>query len=146
MIKLVSGDIFKSTMQTLIIPINKVGVMGKGLALECAKKYPHVLLTYKLHCQKRSFDKRLVNVPITKKRYVLLFPTKSHWRDKSTLELIRDGLHRIDSDDKMKALNITSLAFPRIGCGEGGLDFEVVLPIIQDMLKRVTIPIEVYVD
>ena len=41
-IKVLEGDIFKSNLQTLVIPVNTVGVMGKGLALYFRKKYSEI--------------------------------------------------------------------------------------------------------
>jgi len=48
--EIIKGDIFKSNMQTIINPINCVGVMGKGLALSFKQKYPEMYIDYKTRC------------------------------------------------------------------------------------------------
>lgn len=40
MIRYVKGNIFNSQMETIVNPVNCVGVMGKGLALEYKRRYP----------------------------------------------------------------------------------------------------------
>ena len=41
--KVLLGNIFDSHAQVLVNPINCVGVMGKGLALEFKRRYPVLL-------------------------------------------------------------------------------------------------------
>ncbi len=40
MILNVKGDIFQSPAQVLVNTVNTVGVMGKGIALECKRMLP----------------------------------------------------------------------------------------------------------
>jgi O-acetyl-ADP-ribose deacetylase (regulator of RNase III) len=55
-VKLVSGDIFASPMQTLVNPVNTVGVMGKGLALKFKEKYPEMFSFYRRLCTDGDLD------------------------------------------------------------------------------------------
>jgi four helix bundle suffix protein len=52
-------------------------------------------------------------------RYVIDFPTKRHWKDKSRLEDIDSGLAALV--DEVRTRNIRSIAIPPLGCGLGGL-------------------------
>lgn len=47
MLNYVKGDIFDSPAQTIVNPINTVGVMGKGLALSFKKRYPEMFESYR---------------------------------------------------------------------------------------------------
>jgi len=67
---------------------------------------------------------RLVNP-----RYVVNFPTKRHWRNKSRIEDIGSGLTALIDD--VRKLHIKSIAVPPLGCGLGGLDWRVVRPMIE---------------
>lgn len=49
--KIIIGDIFASKCQTIVNTVNCVGVMGKGIALTCKKKYPMMYLQYVEKCK-----------------------------------------------------------------------------------------------
>ncbi len=73
---------------------------------------------------------------------ILIFPTKDHWRSPSRLSFIIEGL-----DWFVKNYNkygITSIAFPPLGCGNGGLTWETVGPIMYQKLRCLPIEIEIY--
>jgi O-acetyl-ADP-ribose deacetylase (regulator of RNase III) len=62
-------------------------------------------------------------------RYVINFPTKRHWKEKSKIEYIQLGLRSlVEEVDKR---NIRSIAIPPLGCGLGGLDWQQVRPMIE---------------
>ena len=73
----------------------------------------------------------------------MLFPTKDHWKDPSKYEYIDSGLSYFAKN--YNALKIQSCAFPRIGCGLGGLDWEKVKALLEKHLGDLDIEIEVYV-
>ncbi|MCA9495567.1 MAG: macro domain-containing protein [Nanoarchaeota archaeon] len=50
MIKLTHGNILKDNSQSLVNPVNCVGIMGAGLALQFKKQYPNNFKEYKLAC------------------------------------------------------------------------------------------------
>lgn len=76
-------------------------------------------------------------------KWVLMFPTKKHWRNPSKMEYIEAGLKKFT--DTYIEKGITSIAFPRLGCGNGGLDWEEVRPLMERYLKRLPIPVYIYV-
>jgi O-acetyl-ADP-ribose deacetylase (regulator of RNase III) len=64
--------------------------------------------------------------------YIVNFPAKGHWRSRSELSDVRDGLadlRRVISDH-----GIRSIAVPALGCGNGGLDWRDVRPLIIEAL------------
>lgn len=61
-------------------------------------------------------------------KYIINFPTKRHWGEKSYLLDIEIGLTALVA--KVKELEISSIAIPALGCGLGGLDWQIVKPLI----------------
>ena len=64
--------------------------------------------------------------------WIINFPTKQHWRNPSKLEWINQGL--ADLRKVLTEKQIPSIALPPLGCGLGGLDWEMVKPRIEDAL------------
>jgi O-acetyl-ADP-ribose deacetylase (regulator of RNase III) len=67
---------------------------------------------------------------LVKPSYIINFPTKTHWRGKSTLDYIRAGLK--DLIGQVERLGIRAIAIPPLGCGNGGLEWGEVRPLIED--------------
>ncbi|MGS6395924.1 macro domain-containing protein [Pseudomonas aeruginosa] len=143
MIRVLIGDIFQSDAQTLVNTVNCVGVMGKGVALEFKKRWPRMMQDYAERCKEKRvkpgepylysdiFGTSIVN-----------FPTKDHWRSASRLSDIEKGLSIFI--ESYKIWNVTSVAFPPLGCGNGGLEWEIVGPIMYKMLSKLDIPVEIF--
>lgn len=127
------GSVFVSHCNAIVNPINCVGTMGKGLALQFAHRYPDMLQSYKLAAQGgevRIGEMWIWNEPeIT----IINFPTKIHWRDPSKLEWISAGL---DDLRKYVILNKHSVCLPALGCGLGGLDFHDVRKLVIEKLDN----------
>jgi O-acetyl-ADP-ribose deacetylase (regulator of RNase III) len=143
-ISYIKGDIFNSPAQVLVNTVNTVGVMGKGIALEFKNRYPEMFKVYQKECDENNFD--IGNLLLWKKedKWVLLFPTKKHWRSKSEIYYIEKGLDKFVQT--YEVLGIESIAFPRLGCGNGGMEWNVVQPIMEKHLKNLPIRIYIYVD
>ena len=136
-------DLFNSGAQTLVNPVNVNGVMGKGLALEFRNRYPEMFKAYRRACLDKVFERKGIFVwtePDGKK--ILCLPTKVNWWQPSKLVWIDNGLEIIARD--YKELGITSLALPAIGCGNGQLNWEDVLPLIRKHLGHLDIEVDVY--
>ncbi|MCV5296057.1 macro domain-containing protein, partial [Escherichia coli] len=69
---------------------------------------------------------------MTNPLYIINFPTKRHWRQKSRLEDIEAGLRALVED--VRRLNIGSIALPPLGCGLGGLRWSDVRRLIEQVL------------
>lgn len=141
MIRYLDGDIFTGPAQTIVNTVNTVGVMGKGIALEFKKRYPAMFESYKLACEKKRLKTGRLMLFYEADHWVLNFPTKEHWRSPSRLEYIEQGLIRFT---KIYAeYGITSIAFPKLGCGNGELDWKDVKPLMEKYLKD--LPIDIYI-
>ena len=138
------GDLLESNIQTLVVPVNTVGVMGKGLALHFKIHFPGLLEQYQKACQDNVFkDKGIFVYTLNKGRQVLCFPSKRHWKYSSRLIWIEEALKVIVRD--YKELGITELAIPAVGCGLGGLLWEDVRNLIYQYLDPLEIDITVFV-
>lgn len=144
MITYLKGDIFKSPAKILVNTVNTVGVMGKGVAFEFKKQYPEMFCRYKQLCEEDKLKVGSLFLWKKEKKWILLFPTKIHWRNPSRLEYIEAGLKKIaDNWDKLGA---DSIAFPRLGCGNGGLEWKEVQILMEKYLKSIPLDIYIYID
>ena len=128
------GNLLEADAVALVNTVNTVGVMGKGIALQFKRAFPDNYKAYKRACD--VGDVELGHMFIWDAgalapdgpRYVINFPTKRHWRSKSTLADIQAGLE--DLVRQIKDLSITTVAVPPLGCGHGGLRWAEVRPLI----------------
>jgi len=132
MVEIRSGNILDADAEALVNTVNTVGVMGKGIALQFRQAFPRNYEVYRRACERGEVQPGKMLVVSTdrldKPRYVVNFPTKRHWRGKSRIEDIESGLEALLAE--IRRLNIRSIAIPPLGCGNGGLDWEVVRPMI----------------
>lgn len=137
------GNMFESKCSTIVNTVNCVGVMGKGIALEFKQRYPAMYYDYVEKCDTGQVKpgKPFVyqNSDGTK---ILNFPTKDHWRSPSRLSYVIDGLDWFVKN--YESYGINSIAFPPLGCGNGGLTWSIVGPIMYSKLCNLPINIEVY--
>ena len=136
MVKIERGKtIFESSAQTLVNTINCVGVMGKGLALEFKNRYPAMFDKYKSFCDKGVFKPGVLWIYKAEDgKWILNFPTKIDWRNPSEMSYIEEGLTKFVEIWKEKG--ITSIAFPLLGCNNGGLNPDEVIPLMEKYLNQ----------
>ena len=195
MIEWKTGDIFNTSCKTIVNTVNCEGVMGKGIALECKKRYPFMFKEYQYACAYGPKAKQ--SNPILKeggdlyfywnpkaniddawlpfenslekihpginesydKHHILNFATKVFWRNPSKIEWIERGLYNFCVKDyehnnkKFKYYNLgpntwteamTSIAWPKLGCSNGGLKWEDVKPLMIKYLEPLQILCEIY--
>ncbi|EKU51418.1 macro domain protein [Acinetobacter sp. WC-323] len=132
-ISLHEGDLLSaSDVDAIVNTVNCVGVMGKGIALQFKKKWPGNFKAYSEACKNKevvigkmlTYDLGSLATP----KYIINFPTKQHWRSPSKIKDIQVGL--IDLLITVEKYDIQSIAIPPLGCGNGGLDWDEVLPLI----------------
>jgi O-acetyl-ADP-ribose deacetylase (regulator of RNase III)/uncharacterized protein YwgA len=143
MVKVLIGNLFESKAQTWVNTVNTVGVMGKGIALEFKKRFPDMYKDYVRRCNRG--DVKLGKPYLFKSLlppWVLNFPTKDHWRSVAKLESISQGLEYLLQN--YQQWEITSLAVPPLGCGEGQLEWRIVGPTLFRYLEKLNIPVELY--
>lgn len=143
MIKAMIGDLFQSRAQTLVNTVNCVGVMGKGVAAEFKRHYPSMFKDYHERCQRGlvRLGEPYLFTDVAGAR-IVNFPTKGHWRATSRIADIERGLDYLASH--ASAWGITSIALPPLGCGNGGLDWAEVGPLIWRKLHVLPVDAELY--
>ncbi len=137
------GDLFASGAQTLVNTVNSVGVMGKGVALEFKKRFPPMYDDYARRCERKEVrpGEPYLYTDLSGTR-IVNFPTKAHWRSPSRIADIERGLDRLARF--AGEWGITSLAMPPLGCGNGGLEWSEVGPLIYAKLHELPIDVVVF--
>ena len=143
MFKVLIGDLFESRAQTLVNAVNCVGVMGKGIAEQFKRRFPAMFEDYKRRCKRKEV--RLGEPYLYRDSsgaQIVNFPTKGHWRSPSRLADVGLGLDYLAKH--AAEWNVTSLALPALGCGNGQLEWCDVGPLIYRKLNKLPIDIELY--
>lgn len=143
MFKSLIGDLFSSQAQVLVNTVNCVGVMGKGVAQTFKQRYPAMFEDYAARCRA---GRMLIGEPYlyhdASGAWILNFPTKRHWRSPSRIADIEAGLDYLVAH--LDKWNIHSIALPPLGCGNGGLSWTEVGPLIYRKLAHLPVDVEVY--
>lgn len=142
MLQFIHSSILDSQAQTVVNTVNTVGVMGKGLAHAFREKYPAMFEAYKQLCDNHQFAVGQLWLWRGENQWVLNFPTKKHWRYPSKLEYIESGLAKFVANYESRG--IREISFPRLGCGNGGLNWEDVRPLMEKYLGDLPIPIYIH--
>ena len=150
------GGLLDAEADALVNTVNTVGIMGKGIALVFKKRFPANFDAYKRACDRhevqigRMFvteNKDPSREPATEQtelwprvtevrpKWIINFPTKRHWRTNTQLAWVEDGLN--DLVRVIEEKNIKSIAIPALGCGNGGLDWQDVRPLIVTTIARI---------
>ena len=145
-----NGDMFASQAEAIVNTVNCVGVMGKGVALQFKNRWPENFKAYKAACARNEVIPGKMFVydngdmfNSSNFRYLINFPTKKHWRSKSKIEFIENGLS--DFVSVLKYYDIKSVSLPPLGCGNGGLDWNNVRPLIESALLEESLTRNIYV-
>lgn len=139
MIEYRSGDLLKADADALVNTVNTVGVMGKGIALQFKQAYPENYKAFQQVCNAGElkpggvFTFERGRMHSDKPCYILNVATKKHWRSKSRREDVRTGAANIAGE--VRRLGIKSVAIPPLGCGNGGLDWNDVRPLIGQAMQ-----------
>jgi len=128
------GNLLEADVDALVNTVNTVGVMGKGIALQFKRAYPAMFKAYERDAKAGQVRLGRMHVfptgALSGPRYIVNFPTKGHWKARSRLADVQAGLD--DLAATIRALGITSIAIPPLGCGNGGLRWDEVRPLIAE--------------
>jgi O-acetyl-ADP-ribose deacetylase (regulator of RNase III) len=138
-------DILATRAQVLINPVNCVGVMGKGLALEFKNRFPENFNVYQLACNRRELRPgHLLVVPTgnTGLTHIINLATKDHWRDPSKLSWVVQGARevRLWAEEN----GIESVACPALGSGQGKLPWSDVRAVLESEVTDSSVRFEVH--
>ena len=114
--------------------------MGKGIALQFKEAFPNNFKQYLQVCKSKLLQPGQLLIfkenTLQGERIIVNFPTKTEWYQKSKYEYIESGLQALVSE--LKKGEIQSIAIPPLGCGNGGLQWNKVKPMIEKYLSSFT--------
>jgi len=131
------GNLLNAPVEALVNTVNCVGVMGKGIAYQFSRVFPENSRPYQEACKAKSLRpgglvvvERVPQLGRPLPLAIVNMATKDHWRGDSKLEWIESGLEALVEETRRRGWR--SLAIPPLGCGNGGLRWEDVRPLIED--------------
>ncbi|MDB9005713.1 macro domain-containing protein [Parabacteroides distasonis] len=129
------GDIFNlNGVHSYAHGCNCAGAMGKGIALQFRERYPKMYAEYKKLCQQGKFNPGDVFDYDYGEGHIYNLGTQKTWRTKAEVPYIRESL------DKMLKLaqsaGVKSIALPTVGAGLGGLSWDLVKALIEDVASN----------
>ena len=139
MVRFEEGNLLDADVEALVNTVNTVGVMGKGIALMFKEQFPDNFREYAAAC--KTGEVRLGEMFVTENsdflgpKWIVNFPTKDHWRSRTRLEWIAQGMKALVR--VIEERQIRSIAVPPLGCGNGGLNWRNVKPVIESALAEV---------
>ncbi len=138
MIEKTSGNILAADAEALVNTVNCVGVMGKGIALQFKKAFPENYNAYAAACKRSEVKPGRMFIfetgQVLPPRYIINFPTKRHWREKSRYGDIVAGLKTLVQE--VRDRRIRSIAIPPLGAGLGGLEWGRVRTMIETAFEE----------
>lgn len=145
MIKYYEGTVFNTPAKTIVNTVNYAGVMGAGIALEFKLRYPEMYEEYVERCKCKQMK---VGIPriyeYSHDLWILNFPTKGHWRFPSKIVWIEQGLKYFAENYKKR--DIQSIAFPKLGTNNGGLEWKEVRNLMEKYLDDLDIDVYICLD
>ena len=128
------GDLLAARdLDAIVNPVNCVGTMGKGLALQFARRFPQIVAPYRDACRNgRMTTERVLIQELSaddQPRWVVNLATKIHWKNPSKLEYLETGL--ADMYRQLRKTGAESVGIPPLGAGLGGLEWNQVRKTIE---------------
>lgn len=137
MMRFTQGNLLDAPVEAVVNTVNTVGVMGKGIALMFKDRFPENYKAYAAACKagEVAVGKMFVvpGVELEGPRWIINFPTKKDWKHPTKLEWVISGLEDLKRVIEQK--QIRSIAIPPLGCGNGGLDWAIVRPLVEQALR-----------
>ncbi len=139
MIRFTQGNLLEAEVEAVVNTVNTVGIMGKGIALMFKERFPDNFRAYERACAVGTVKIGEMFVTESKElfgpRWIINFPTKTHWRSKTRIDWVECGLR--DLVRVIREKDIKSIAVPPLGCGNGGLNWKDVRPLVVKVLGEI---------
>lgn len=141
-IKEVRRNLFRQDWQSAVVTVNLVGAMGAGIAKAARDINPDMYLWYKSLCRRKKFKfGDIYYYTQEDERTFILLPTKDDWKDSSTLEYIETSLIALASTYQYH--QVDSIHIPKLGCKNGGLEWEEVRPLMYHYLEGFSVDVTI---
>ena len=109
------------------VKVNGEAVMGRGVALQAKQKFPS--LPGELGKTLKMAGNQLHTFPHYR---IITYPVKHRWEEKASPFLINQGAYQLSMYADSLRLDLVYMVRP--GCGNGGLDWKNVKPILEKYL------------
>ena len=146
MLQIINNDIWKfwENDATIVVPTNGFVkndgscVMGRGLAKQAIQR------VYNMQFILGSMIKAHGNVPFYFDHVnIITFPVKHNWWEKADLELIKKSACKLRAEIETEWTDVPiPIYMPKVGCGNGQLDWKDVEPIIETLLKDIVLIVD----
>lgn len=134
------GNIFTTTLPAIGHGVNTEGVMGAGIAFSIRKMYPSVYRRYRAECMGPGMSGG-DHLPVLAEEYsgkgdrwILNLASQIKKGRHAKYELVEESMQK--AFDWAASEGLEGIAFPQIGCGIGGLDWNKVTEIIRKHSER----------
>jgi O-acetyl-ADP-ribose deacetylase (regulator of RNase III) len=132
--KYYEGSVFEcaeyNNVDMIVNTVNCKGFMGAGLALEFKLRYPSMFEDYKKKCTFGLIEVGTLDIYDNELIKIMSFPTKDDWKKPSNISWIKEGLRSFYNN--YKNYGVKSVAFPKLGTNNGGLDWQ----DVKDLMER----------
>ncbi len=138
-IHFVSGDIFLNEhhVQTFAHGCNCQGVMGAGIAVRFKKEYPEMFNEYRRRCKAKPRQFNVGDAFLWKEKdkpFVFNLGTQESPGRHATYQAVEKALTNMRRQAEVE--EITSIAIPKVGAGYGGLKWEKVREVIEQVFEK----------
>ena len=137
MVEIYEGTVFNTTATTIVNTVNCKGAMGAGVALEFQLRFPKMFEDYEMKCDIGEIRIGKMDYYNEGELLIVNFPTKYDFKYPSKIEWIENGLQ--DFVNTYSLYEINSIAFPKLGAGKGGLDWNQVKSLMIKYLDPLDI-------
>ena len=151
MVHFVSGDILRSRAQVIAHGVAPNDPMTQGLALALRQQYPSLHKDFHHWCRlhhRRPGTAWMWGAPGGVRVVNLLTQEGGYGDDarpgRATAQHVRDALRGLVK--LARAESFTSIAVPRLATGMGGLSWMEVLPVLEERLDPLEIPVYIYAE
>ena len=145
MVRYNKGTVFNAGTEAIVNTVNCDGVMGAGIALEFGLRYPNMYKDYENKCKNGDIYVGQVDFYEDESGITIVnFPTKIHFKFPSRIEWVESGLKAF-VQSYMK-YGVTSVAFPKLGTSRGGLDWNIVRPMMEKYLMPLDLDVCICLD
>lgn len=170
-IKIIEGNIFDSKANFIVHQTNCQGVMGSGIALQVAQRFPHVEIAYRKYlqrCKKNHVNPlgtaqyvpseywALVMVDAMKNDNVIAFDTNYQYIvNLFGQDAFGAGMHTdlnamkkafVDIREKAEKIGATVAMPYKIGSCRGGAEWSDIYDIIKQVFGKSSINVEIWKD
>ena len=135
------GSLFSSSCELLCHGVNCKGIMGAGIAAQIKIRCPGVYKSYKQRCfasPRPEPGEIQICLDDTTKKFIGNLFTQKELGACARVEYIEtciDEIIKANEGTDCPGLYLESIAFPRIGCGIGGLQWEDVKPVLNKLTR-----------